>query len=182
MEAHRKTCRLTCEACAGVFKSKPALANHGCLKFFCLDCGDARFKTLAQLAEHKRTDHQDDSPWKCEECPAKFGRQDRLKRHVDETHKGQKRKTEVAEGSSCAACGFVADRKVNFDRHMRSCRRLNQAAASGSSSSTAAEQQQQEQQASVPTVEAMPPARASSPSSVSLLDLLEALRLELLLV
>jgi len=79
-----------------------------------------RFKTEFKRAQRMRETHEDKTPWKCAECPKQFVRQDRLKRHVDEKHRGVKRKAEI-DGDLCCPCSYTTTRKLNWERHTKAC-------------------------------------------------------------
>lgn len=119
MEAHRKGCTLTCSGCQAIFKTKAAFKKHsdGC-KVPCPDCA-MRFKSERHLAEHRQQEHEVATPWKCSECDKQFARQDKLKRHMDELHKGKKRK--IASTDISCPCGYTSGWKHNFDRHASTC-------------------------------------------------------------
>lgn len=123
MEAHRKTCTLVCPDCGQIFKKRASYAKHmdvsSCQtnKIPCQIC-QVKFKTDVQLAAHLRDAYEDAAPWKCAECPMKFARLDVFKRHVTEMHQGIKRKAEM--DCKCP-CGYVSNRKLNWDRHVKVC-------------------------------------------------------------
>ena len=122
MHAHRKNCVLTCQECLKTFKSKQSLAKHS--KATCgIPCSvcSMRFTTEFKRAEHMRENHEDKTPWKCADCPSQFERRDRLKRHVDEKHRGVKRKAEAIAGDFCCPCSYTTTRKLNWERHTKAC-------------------------------------------------------------
>jgi hypothetical protein len=87
-------------------------------KIPCQIC-QVKFKEHFQLANHLRDVHGDETPWKCSQCLMEFQRQDVFQRHVNEKHKGIKRKEVPAE---CACpCGYVPTRKLHWDRHTDVC-------------------------------------------------------------
>ena len=124
MEAHRKTCTLTCADCGQVFKKRASHAKHldtsPCQthKIPCQIC-QVKFKEHFQLANQLRDVHGDETPWKCSQCPMEFQRQDVFQRHINEKHKGIKRKEVLVE--CVCSCGYAPTRKLNWDRHINVC-------------------------------------------------------------
>ena len=128
MRAHRLCCRLVCDTCQEVCKSKAALAAHkktahetAAPHLECANCAEA-FAKPHQLAQHRLSAHGDERPWACGACDKTFGRQDLLRRHVAEVH------SEAATGSTQprtvelhCPCGAVVRRRDNWERHVRRC-------------------------------------------------------------
>jgi len=131
MTAHRLGCRLVCDACQEVCKSKAALAAHKktthettAPRLECANCAET-FSKPHQLAQHRLSAHEVGRPWSCDACDKSFGRQDLLRRHVTEVHSdaaaGSTQQPPTRKVEMHCPCGVVVRRRDNWERHVRRC-------------------------------------------------------------
>ena len=109
-----------CDECPEAFHTDKGLLSHkrnvhlgikkkkkGNVKANCPHCGKLVVKGT-QMTEHVKSKHENDTPYKCNECTKSFGTDTFLRQHIQQVHRRLK----------CNICEKEICNKLWFKRHM----------------------------------------------------------------
>ncbi len=88
-------------------RTECALKKQAHVKQTCTYCGKQIYRGT-QMTEHVKSKHENDTPYKCDQCPKSFGTNTFLRQHITQVHRKL----------TCNLCGKEICNKLWFKRHM----------------------------------------------------------------